>query len=676
MAKVKPKAVQKAEIRKEKKGWDDGMRQKAFIAFLIILVFALYGNTARNYYNLDDYHVTEDNQTFKKGMGGIADAFTTAYADETVGKYGYRPITRAFFALEYSVFSAIGVERYHPYISHVINVILYLIGILFLYKVLRRLFRDYHYLLPFLVTVLFAAHPIHTEIVASLKNRDELFVLIFCVWLLHNFLRYADTGRLSYLLWNIPLVILAFLSKGTTTAFVMFFFFSMFFFTNVKKENLWIIIGAFTVLAVIAAIGPYLGMGLERKIYPVENPISEVTSLWTRIAYGAYTLYYYLRLLIFPHPLRYYYGYDTIPLVDFTNIWVILSILFHLGIFVWAIYKFKEKHILSFAILAYLGSIAMFTNIVYPAPGIIAERFMLFPSLAFAIAVAYFLMKIFARDIRSPRIPVQNLVFAGLLTLVILIPYTYKTITRNQDWQSQYVLFKTDMKFLENSVKANDLYANEIMKVVNRELNKPVNVLKFVEPMIKEASAHWQKSVEIMPEYHSSWNNLGIIQSRIYKNYDSAIYLFRNADRYNPDDAQTLFNLGQAYEGKQMYDSAMRCYEKSLSLDSTAISTRSRMANLYYSMGDFRKAVEMNQEISRIAPEESLPFVNIGNYYFFQRDTLNALKYYERAVEIGAPAIVSNFLTRYYSTKGDATKAAYYQKKSEEREKSDNYNTP
>jgi len=82
------------------------------------------------------------------------------------------------------------------------------------------------------------------------------------------------------------------------------------------------------------------------------------------------------------------------------------------------------------------------------------------------------------------------------------------------------------MPYLYNSFKGNDLYANEIMKSVNRELAKPVNVLKFVEPQIKIAISHWERAMEILPEASSPYRNLGIIYSRIYKDYDTASYYF------------------------------------------------------------------------------------------------------------------------------------------------------
>jgi Tfp pilus assembly protein PilF len=190
-----------------------------------------------------------------------------------------------------------------------------------------------------------------------------------------------------------------------------------------------------------------------------------------------------------------------------------------------------------------------------------------------------------------------------------------------------------------------------------------------VEPQIKEAMSHWERAIEILPDASSPYRNLGIIYSRIYKNYDTALVLFNKALKIEPDDPMILFNLGMTYEGKKDYLKAIDYLQKSLAADSTSINTRSRMANIYYGMGEFRQAIKMNQDIMRMAPKESLPYINIGNYYIFQKDTLNGIRYYEKAVELGAPPDASNFLSKYFQLKGDQAKYNYYKKLSEDLQK-------
>jgi tetratricopeptide (TPR) repeat protein len=646
-----------------KKGMSDKTRNWIFITIIFIVTLVLYANTAMNYYSLDDYHVALNNPNFKQGIQAIPRIFATSYATENGLNYGYRPLVRASFALEYQFFGN------NPYLSHVFNVLFYMLSVFLLYMLLRRLLKAYHPFFPFIITLLFAAHPIHTEVVASLKNRDDLFVLLFCLWSLHQFIRYADTRKMKHFIWGLVLIFLSVLSKPTAASFFLVIPLSFYFFTDlepkkiVSKSLIIILVGA------VVAIVPFLLLHVVRPLRVLENPLVLDDSFLNRIAYGGFTLYYYLRLLVFPHPLLYYYGYNVFPDINFSNILVIIGILFHLGIFIYAIMTFRKKSLLSYTILIYLTSIAMFTNVVQPAPGIIAERFLLFPSMGFSIALGYFIYRIFWQNPAAETVTLNKLVPILGLTLLILIPYSFKTFLRNQDWRTQYTLVKADMPFLYDSFKANDLYANEVMKKVNIELSKPVNVLKFVKPQIEDAVDHWERASQILPDNYTPYNNLGIVYSRAYKSYDTAIVYFNKALALAHEEPLIYFNLGQAYEGKRSYAMAIDYYKKCLKLDTTNVNTRSRLANLYYGLGEFKEAILLNQEIMRIKPGEALPYVNIGNYYLSQKDTTNAVKFYERSVELGAPAEASIFLSKYYESKGDMRKSGYYKKVADDQRK-------
>jgi tetratricopeptide (TPR) repeat protein len=534
---------------------------------------------------------------------------------------------------------------------------------LLLFTILRRLLRNYHYLFPFFITLLFAAHPIHTEVVASLKNRDELLMLLFGLLALQQSVKYADTRKNRHIYWALAMFFLSGLSKPTAAAFFFIIPLSLYFFTNIELKTILRFTALVAVVSLIAAFGPFLYLPAhDRTLALLENPLSVEGGIINHIAYAGFSLFFYMKLLLIPHPLRYYYGYNLFPDISLGNTWVILAIIVHLGLFIFAIYKLKKKHILSYIILVYLTSIVLFTNLFKPVPGIIAERFLFVPSLAFCFALVYFIYRMFLQHPEDKNLKSIKAIGIFGIVVLILIPYSAKTFVRNQQWHTEYSLYKADMPYLYDSFKGNDLYANEIMKNANRELAKPVNVLKFVDPQVKEAISHWERAIEILPEASSPYRNLGIIYSRVYKNYDTAIFYFKKTLELEDDDAMTYFNLGLTYEGKGEFARAIEFLQKSLDIDSTSVNARSRMANIYYGMGEFKAAIKLNQDIMRMSPNEALPYVNLGNYYLFQRDTLNGIRYYEKAVELGAPPDAANFLAKYFQRKGDIVKTNYYRK--------------
>jgi len=210
--------------------------KRIFILVIIILTFGLYANTLDNMYSLDDYIIEgQGKQLVEEGIRSIGDIFTTTYtststADGLDKSFGYRPLVRLVFALEYSIFGM------SPRVGHMINILLYLAVVLLLYRVLQRILRAYSIWFPFVIILLFIAHPVHTEVVASLKNRDELLSLIFSLLTLQMFIRYADKNKPVTIVFGVFFYILAFLSKPTALTFWFVYPLTLYFFTDMKLK--------------------------------------------------------------------------------------------------------------------------------------------------------------------------------------------------------------------------------------------------------------------------------------------------------------------------------------------------------------------------------------------------------------------------------------------------------
>src|SRR6185369_7431243 len=81
----------------------------------------------------------------------------------------YRPLSVITFAIEIGIFGP-----GHPAKSHFVNIVLYGLLVVMLFKFMRdHLFKN-NSLIPFIAALIFAIHPIHTEVVANIKSRDEI----------------------------------------------------------------------------------------------------------------------------------------------------------------------------------------------------------------------------------------------------------------------------------------------------------------------------------------------------------------------------------------------------------------------------------------------------------------------------------------------------------------------
>ncbi|MCD4679581.1 MAG: tetratricopeptide repeat protein [Bacteroidales bacterium] len=569
------------------------------IGFIIVFAFILYGNTIQNSYSLDDDYVTFSDPTVRKGIKAIPEIFTSLYAnvygDGGKIKFGYRPIVKTTYAIESEFFGA------NPHISHLINILLYAFTCILVFFLLRRLFKDYHILFPLLVTTFFMAHPVHTEVVSSLKNRDELLSFMFNIITLIFFVRYADKQKIIFIFAGLLSFLLAYLSKLTALSFIAIIPLVLYFFTKTDHRKIIYILLAVIAVFLIARILPkfYLPDTSRTKLF-VENPLIFENYIWTRTATGFYILLLYLKLLIYPHPLLFYYGYNMIPMTDWSNIWAISSFVIYLLIFIYAIKRIRQKHILSFGILYYLITISLYTNMVKPPAGIIGERFLLAPSLGFCVVITYFIFRVLKKQAQTPNIELKQSIWIVLISLFLLIPYTAKTIVRNKDWKDHLSLMSHDIKYLENSAKANFIYAGalktEALASIRNNQNTTENMQKL-DLSIK----HFKNAVDVYPEYYEALNQLGSLYYTVYHDPITAVSYLKRSIEVRPDYKPPYYNLAYIYKSSENYKEAIFYYKKMLEIDPAHLQSIKDLEDLYNTIGDTENAYyykEMTRKIN------------------------------------------------------------------------------
>ena len=205
------------------------MHHKIFPHLLIcVLVFLLNGNTLNHSYNFDDEYVVL-NQQVQQGITAIPEIFSSRYHQSEDQNYGYRPIAKSTFAIEYSIFGL------NPKVSHFINLLLYAISLVVLFKLLTQLRINSGKWEGLLICLLFLAHPIHTEVVASLKNREELLSLFFGIVAIKNLFDFLKTKNYFVLLLSGISFVISILSKESGILFFVIGLLQISIFLNRKK---------------------------------------------------------------------------------------------------------------------------------------------------------------------------------------------------------------------------------------------------------------------------------------------------------------------------------------------------------------------------------------------------------------------------------------------------------
>lgn len=386
---------------------------------------------------------------------------------------------------------------------------------------------------------------------------------------------------------------------------------------------------------------------------------SQNKSLEEKIKLGSISFGFYLKKLIFPYPLLFYYGYNMFPYDKFSDLEIILPIIAFILLLITALLTLRKKSIISFSILFFFITLSMFLNLAAPITGIVGERLVYIPSLAFSMATAYLLYSF--SSVKRLRLAAKNRInLLYVMLLIILVPYSLISMNRNKSWKDMLTLMDKDIPHLRNSAMANVIYASVLQNEYYKSVKLNVPDIQFAD----NAVIHYKRALEVYPFFHNSWNNLGTIYSDVYKKYTESIPFFINALKYKPDYTEACFNLAYNYERVSKNDSAFYYYNKTLSMDSVNIKCISYMANLYFATGDTTKAFYWNSKIMKLDTLSDIPYIDLGNYYFHLNIIPKAIYYWEAAFQKnqGNYGLCMNLAT-YYKQTGNVVKADFYYSK-------------
>ncbi len=479
--------------------------KKSRFLYLILFIFPflLYGYSITFEYVLDDKIVLSENSFVQKGFSGLKEIFTT---ESFTGYFGeqkdilvgarYRPLSIATFAVEY------GIWGFNTKASHFINILIYSFTGILLYLILTNLFKNnntrWYLSIPFVATLLFILHPLHTEVIANIKSRDELLALLFSLLALLCSYRYVLTKKKYLLLVCLLLFTGALFAKENAITFIAVIPLTLFFFTKssvktILKATLPLLAG--TIIFMILryqAIGFFLNT--EKEVTALMN--NPYLGVWTADKYATifYTLGIYLKLLLFPHPLTHdYYPYH-IPIMNWASLSVIISMLAYIAMLLYSIFNIRKKSIVSWAILFYLITFSIVSNLVIPIGTTMNERFMYIPSVGFTVFLSYLILKGIPKLFSNSQ-KLSKTIVLGLL-LVFTIGYAYKTVSRIPAWKNEMTLNRAAIKVSVNSARANQFMGysiyRELLEVSDREEKRK---------LLDEASRYINKALKIHPVY-------------------------------------------------------------------------------------------------------------------------------------------------------------------------------
>ncbi len=649
MSKAKKKNIVKKEVEKPKATSSLGSNHRFYQRIVFAFAFVIYANTLFNDYTQDDAIVIYDNMFTQDGVSGISgllihDTFYGFFKTEGKAKLvsggRYRPLTPIMFAVEYQLFGA------SPGAGHFISVLLYSLLCLLIYKLLVLMLlpnmkeQKGFYLFVLFASLLFAAHPLHTEVVANIKGRDEIMSMMGAVLALYYSLKYVDSKRTVHILWASLAFFLGLMAKETTITYLAVIPLAVYFFRSVSLSKAIMPLAGVVASTVLFLVIRFSVLGMDFGGAPMElmnNPYLKIDgNNYVSFTFGEktatiiYTLGKYIQLLIFPHPLTHDYYPRHVEIMSFGNWQVILSILTYLGMLVVAFRGLKNRSLFSFCILYFLITLSIVSNIVFPIGTNMSERFMFMPSLGFTVLVAFLLFK---------YLKSQKILF-GVFGVIIFL-FSVKTFTRNFVWKNDFTLFTTDVKTSSNSAKVLNAAGGALVT----ESAKPKNASKK-EAMLNEAIPYLEKALTIHPNYKNASLLLG--NANFYKgDFEGAIKAYERTLQISPEYQDAIKNLAIAYreagkkagEVERNLEKAKKYLKRSVQLmDNDADAFR--LLGIVHGMGgEHQEAIKYFTKVTEMQPESAISYVNLGKAYQYYGDDETSRIMFQKALEIDPKAL-------------------------------------
>ncbi len=519
----------------------DSIQVQAFFNFslrncyilLAAIGFVFYANTLFNKYAFDDNLVIEENPYVQVGFSGIpkiltsdsyAGYFTFLGSDLSKGLSGgrYRPLSEITFAIEQQI---VGNSTLLPFIRHLVNILAYIGCLSALFYFLENFLlkniphgKD----IAFIAMLLFAVHPLHTEVVANIKSLDEILSLLFIMLTFIYSLKYQQSKRSKYLIIGIVSFFLALLSKEY--AVTLLFFIPFLFYLLGGRKTIPAIFAAIPYYGVFAvylmlrynAVGFHADTQSSTMLLLFNNPYLYATHT-QKIATEWFVLGKYIGLLFFPYPLSCDYSYYQIPYRNLADISVLLSIAIYIAVFVWGILLAFRKNVLSFAVFFFLINGFMVSNFLLDIGATMGERLVFHSSLGFVIILSYF----FINAITKMSLQSKKQVVIGIMSVIGIVCFG-ETVIRNTQWKDANSLFIHDVEVSPNSALMNSNAGGCYLSLYEKGDNSP-------------------------------------LQSEAY--LDSARKCLFRALHFNPKNEFTYCTLGVVYVDMGLLDSAKYCYD-------------------------------------------------------------------------------------------------------------------
>ncbi|GFO70442.1 hypothetical protein GMLC_40210 [Geomonas limicola] len=558
------------------------IRSRSAVALILVAVVCVaYGNTLVNGFVYDDEFQVLKNPWIRdiRHLPAIFSSEVWGFKGTSISNY-YRPLLHVVYMAGYHLF---GLKAWG---FHAINLLLHVVATILVYLLAEALLSKEHsrpfWGLALSSALVFAVHPIHTEVVAPVMSVTDLLLTVFYISAIYLHLRFVQRDWYFNLL---PAVLfgLALLSKEIGITLPLVLLASDYFLVKERAPLLKLAVRYAPYLVVsllyLAVRGSVLGAFAPINRHPDLSGFQLILNVFPlAVEYG-------FKLLV---PVELNAMYEFHPVLSFAEPRAFLSVLAVLAVAALCLTVAQRSKTAAFGlVLTVVPLLPAFYIRAIPYP--FAERYLYLPS----VGAVLFLAGLVAGYVRNPK-HLRGL--AGVLG-VVLCWYLAATVQRNVVWKDNYTLWSdTVTKSPGNAVVHNNL--GEALKLMGRlpeaivELKKATQLDPHTEYFRhlgnayyeagdrREAIRQYEKAVSLEPRNPMARNDLGSLYGEMGDFGQSIVHL-EAAVGLDPLQPDSHFNLGMAYRDTGRLDRAVEQFEAAVRLNPNEPAFRSALSEAY-----------------------------------------------------------------------------------------------
>lgn len=564
----------------------------AFLLFCVLLT--VYGTSLGNgFVALDDPYVIYSNLAIREISPATLRQIFTSYDPEL-----YTPLTFFTFQLNHAI---AGLE---PWIYHATNLALHWMNSLLVTQLLLMLIG--RRMPAILGGLLFALHPLNTEVVAWATARKEVLSAFF---FLLSFIAYLKAdGRSRGLYWtSVGSFLLALLSK--VTVFVLPVILLLADWLRGRKADMAMLRDKipYIVLSVV-----FVAIGLIPKA-----GILSSTTLSDKILMSARSTLFYLWKFIVPTGLSVLYPHSG-P-VSLASPLIAASVAGFLVLVAATAFSMRRTRTAAFGLLLFMAGIGPtfvhFNRNASIASGdmggiqIASDHYLYLPMIGLIFITVTGLAALWNRaQSASIRTAVGTACTAVLLTFAVL------SRLQAAHWQDSETLFVQTLKHYPHSGAA-----RAGLSVAYRKSGRMAE-----EKRVLEEGLAYGENPKLL-------TGLGSIAAR-NGDYAKAEEYFSRALKADPSDAETHFSRGAMLSQQGKNDAALQSYAKAIAIDPLYAAVHNNMGSILLGRGDTAGAEAKFREAIRINPSLREGHFNLAALLRDSARRPEAARHFETAV--------------------------------------------